>query len=639
MSTAVELVTLGVLLASMGGAIALERGRRISAAAYWIAGWMSAGIGGILVLVADELPRVAPLNHLLGSLFPFLLLAGSIALGDRRVPRWLLPAGLAIGLVRTLLAGAGLAPAAYAIALVLEIPAVAAAGVLAQRALPRGVAGPGERLVGPALVLLAVAGALHISWLMTGRDPATWLPVLWMIVTPVTVGVQIHATSEQARRALRRARDRLEERVRERTDELARANVALHAEINERRAAEALREQFARRVREAERLEALGRVSGGVAHDFNNLLGVILGNTRLCQSELPADTPAAPRLARIRAAAEHAAKLTDQMLLYAGKGSHDRKVVDVSRLVDDMEELLHASVSDGCSLEFELAPRMWVEADDTQLRQVVMNLVSNANEALADGRGRVRVTSFRRQLTAAELDDAHAPPGAAPGAYVCLEVTDTGRGMDAETRARIFEPFFTTKFSGRGLGLATVLGIARGHGGIVTLDTTPGRGTAVRVLVPAARNAVAPCAESGVSPHRHALPDRGCVLVVDDDEAVLEVARAFLERAGFRVLTACGGREGVRLFAACAGDIDAVLLDVAMPDVDGEQVFREIRRIRPGIPVALASGYGHELASERFAAPGVAAFVSKPYEPEGLVDALGAAIAGSEPAADRHAPV
>jgi CheY-like chemotaxis protein len=208
--------------------------------------------------------------------------------------------------------------------------------------------------------------------------------------------------------------------------------------------------------------------------------------------------------------------------------------------------------------------------------------------------------------------------------------------MDASTRARIFEPFFSTKFSGRGLGLATVLGIVRGHGGIVTLDTEPGRGTAVRVLVPAARGAAVE--RSGTDPARGASehPHRGCVLVVDDDEAILEVARAFLERAGYRVLTACGGREGVCRFERAADEIDAVLLDVAMPDVDGQQVFREMSRIRPGIPVALASGYGHGLAAERFPVPGIAAFVSKPYEPEALVEAIGCALAHAR---SRHTEV
>jgi CheY-like chemotaxis protein len=376
-------------------------------------------------------------------------------------------------------------------------------------------------------------------------------------------------------------------------------------------------------MHESARLESLGRLSGGIAHDFNNLLSVIPGNARLAEGDLgEGDAPLAGkvrgRLARIRTAGEHAALLTDQMLVYAGKAPTDRKVIDVSRSVEAMAELVRAALADGCTLVLDLEPGLWIEADETQVRQVVLNLVTNAGEALEDGRGRVELRTRRMHVEAADLEGAHgdAPPG--PGEYAVLEVSDSGCGMDAETRERIFDPFFTTKFTGRGMGLASVLGIVRAHGGATLLTSEPARGTRVRVLFPcvdggATSRVAEPSGDAG------AARGEGRILVVDDDPDVLDVACEFLRREGFEVRAARGGREAIEQLAADPDAIDAVVLDLSMPGLGGEGAFLEMREIRPALPIVLVSGFSEEFASERFAAPGVADFLRKPYAPEDLV--------------------
>ena len=332
----------------------------------------------------------------------------------------------------------------------------------------------------------------------------------------------------------------------------------------------------------------------------------------------------AARLSRIRAAAEHGARLTEQMLAYSGKSSLALKPIDLSHLVEEMADLLRASVSEHCHLELELAPRAPVEGDGTQLQQVLLNLVTNASEALDAREGRVAVRTGRTELDARDLADAVGAEGAAPGSYVFLEVTDDGPGMDEATRQRIFEPFFTTKFSGRGLGLAAVLGIVRAHRGVLRVRSEPGEGTAVCVLLPLPEGRAART-DAGI---RAAPGRRGTVLVVDDQESVVEVAQLMLLSAGHRVLAAVGGRAGIEDFRARAGEIDAVLLDLTMPDVDGEQVLLELQRLRPDVPVIIATGYDAGYVAERVRSR-VAGFVRKPYQPEEMLAQVDRALAPS----------
>jgi len=394
-------------------------------------------------------------------------------------------------------------------------------------------------------------------------------------------------------------------------------------DVTERRREQEQRRRLEQKVRETQRLESLGVLAGGIAHDFNNLLTVISGNAALANSELASPDALQKRLQRIRAAADYAVALTDQILTYAGKPSLRVTAFDIRQLVTGMLDLLRASVSPDCRIETDLHDDLSpVEGDTTQIRQVIMNLVTNASEALGATGGRIFLRTGQQYADSRYLGDSYAAGSSPrPGTYVYVEVSDDGPGIDIETQQRIFEPFFSTKFSGRGLGLAAVHGIVQAHGGVIKLTSTPGVATKFRVLLPCSERAIEAtvgAAASVASPPEAAAGSR--VLVVDDDEAVLHLAREFLERAGFRILTASGGEEALRVFRDRCDEIDAIVLDLSMPDVDGEQTFLEIRRMRPDVPVLVVSGFSEEMAAENFpATSGSARFLAKPYQAETLV--------------------
>lgn len=396
-------------------------------------------------------------------------------------------------------------------------------------------------------------------------------------------------------------------------------------DVTEQRAAEAERRRLEEGIRQGQKLESLGVLAGGIAHDFNNLLVAILGNAGVALVELPEGSPARPIIAEIGTAAERAADLTRQMLAYAGRGRFRVECLDLSEAVEEMGRLLHVSVAKSATTTFDLARDLPpIEADPTQVRQVAMNLIINASDAVSDAGGVIAVRTGCVAADRALLASTYLDDGLPAGTYVFLEVADTGVGMDEDTLQRLFDPFFTTKFTGRGLGLAAVLGIVRSHRGAVEVESEPGRGSRIRVLFPAA--------PEDVTGGAAALPDgtvgvaAGTVLVADDDDTVRRVARRILERAGFRVLGAADGREAIEVFRDHAAEVTAVLLDVTMPHVDGVDAFAELRRIDPGVRVVLTSGYDETEATAAFRDGGLAGFVQKPYRPEDLVTRVLAAI-------------
>jgi PAS domain S-box-containing protein len=407
-------------------------------------------------------------------------------------------------------------------------------------------------------------------------------------------------------------------------------------DITDRKRAEEEKRRLDLHMREVQRLESLGLLAGGVAHDFNNMLAVIRGNIRLARADLQSGASPHRRLDRIQSAQEHAAALTEQVLTYAGRASVKLRPVDLSRLTQEMLGLLEASMTEKGTLELDLAEDLpAIEGDVTQIRQVILNLVTNASEALGEEDGEVRVKTRLLAADAHLLSDCFGAPEPAAGEYVALEVSDTGEGMDPALNARIFEPFFTTKSSGSGLGLATVLGIVSAHRGVIRVANEPCGGTLFQVLIPpSARRA-----ESVHEVRELAAPASkgGRILVIDDESAVLELAREFLERSGFEVLTAAGGREAVEIFQAHNGEVDAVVLDVMISEGSAEGAFLEIRRICPDVPVVLISGYDKVNALEGFAAAGISSFLHKPFEFEELVENVCNAVASSA-SADSQAP-
>ncbi|HRY60873.1 MAG TPA: PAS domain S-box protein, partial [Candidatus Fermentibacter sp.] len=388
-------------------------------------------------------------------------------------------------------------------------------------------------------------------------------------------------------------------------------------DISDRRRIEDEKRMLDRQIQHSQKLESLGVLAGGIAHDFNNLLMGILGNAGLALMELPPESPVRRTIERLETAAMRAAELTNQLLAYSGRGKFMVEPVDMNRVIEEMVNLLQAAIPKNVVLRLDLAHELdMIEGDATQLRQIVMNLIMNAAEAIGERSGIITIATGMTYVDRPYLSGTYIDEDLPEGPYSFLEVSDTGCGMDEKIRAKIFDPFFTTKFTGRGLGLAAVLGIVRGHRGTLKVYSEPGRGSSFKILLPA----IGGRAANPQQQTDQATIGRGTtVLVVDDEETVRTVARLSLEKCGFGVLTAVDGRECTEIFRENAGRIDLVLLDMTMPHLNGEEAFRELRRIRPDIRVILSSGYNEMDAAGRFSGKGLAGFIQKPYRPVDLI--------------------
>jgi PAS domain S-box-containing protein len=371
----------------------------------------------------------------------------------------------------------------------------------------------------------------------------------------------------------------------------------------------------------AQKLESLGVLAGGVAHDFNNLLTGILGNASLALETLSPNNPARPMLREVLTASERAAHLTRQLLAYAGKGRFVIEPVNLSGLVREISGLIQTSIAKNVQLRLDLRDDVpLIQADSSQLQQIVMNLVINGAEAIGeDANGTVLVTTGIQNVDEQYLLSMLEVSELAPGRYISLEVHDSGCGMDEPTLCRIFDPFFTTKFTGRGLGLAAVQGIVQGHKGALKVYSRPGSGTTFKVLFPATEE----LAEPKPAPALHLRGKGELILVVDDEEIIRRTAKAMLERYGYTVVVADNGKEGVDLFSVLGDKVAAVLLDMTMPVMNGEEALRHMKMINPDIRVVLSSGYNEVEAIRRFTGKGIAGFIQKPYSSAGLAEKLG----------------
>ncbi len=395
--------------------------------------------------------------------------------------------------------------------------------------------------------------------------------------------------------------------------------ILIHArDITDQRQNELERRAMDAKLQQAQKLESLGVLAGGIAHDFNNLLMGIMGQVGLAMMEVPEDHPLNRRLRQVETAAQRAADLTRQLLAYSGRGRFLVEPLALSRLVEEMGELLATVISKKALIEYHFAPDLPpIEGDATQIRQVLMNLITNASDALGDHPGRIRIT------TGTLLCEPETPvlAGSAPsGEAVFLEVADTGVGMEEATLQRIFDPFFTTKFTGRGLGLAAVLGIVRGHHGAIQVHSRPGEGTSFRLLFPPAQREQPQDVpiRTGSQPYF----GHGTILVVDDEEAVRNVAAHSLERSGFTVRTARDGREGLTRYQAEAPEIRMLVLDLTMPEMSGEEVLAALRSgggAGAKVPILISSGYSTAHLAPEFQRHGQVAFLQKPYGPKDLL--------------------
>ncbi len=404
--------------------------------------------------------------------------------------------------------------------------------------------------------------------------------------------------------------------------------VTVAKDISDLKRSEEEKRSLELQIQQTQKLESLGVLAGGIAHDFNNLLMGILGNAEMLRCDLPAESPAAAGLQEVEIAALRAADLAKQLLAYAGKGRFLIQAFDVNDLIREMSQLLETSISRKITLELRFTePLPAIRGDATQIRQVVMNLIINASDAIGDRSGLVVVRTGLQKVENEIWDDNYFLERISDGLYVFFEVEDNGCGMSEDTRQRIFDPFFTTKFTGRGLGLAATLGIIRSHKGAIAVKSVEGKGTTFRVLIPATEAVAAKPVVSPVSvapapvPAVAAVPQipepvqdaKGLILLADDEVAIRSLAVKMLKRCGYDLILATDGQEAVRLFEERQQDISLVVLDLTMPRMSGEEAFQAIRRLDPEVPVLISSGFDENETMARFVGAERVAYLQKPF--------------------------
>jgi len=398
-------------------------------------------------------------------------------------------------------------------------------------------------------------------------------------------------------------------------------------DVTARKVAEAERARLAERMQQTQKMESLGVLAGGIAHDFNNLLTAILGNANLLESEVAPDSPASESLQAIEAASRHAAELCRQMLAYSGQGWFIVEPLDLSRQAAEIVDLARASVPRSVHVTPCLAESLpTVTADPVQLKQAVMNLVTNAAEAIGEREGTITITTGVDTLAPGDLASRTLVGHVGPGRHVVIEVADTGPGMDAALLNRIFDPFFTTRFAGRGLGLSATLGIVRKHKGAVEVRSEPGRGSVFRILVPTIEPDTSRPTPTATTSTAEPWTESGTVLVVDDDPTVRRVATKVAQKCGFKTLKAADGAEAIAVFRAHAEEISCVILDLTMPEMDGDQVLQSIRTIRADVPVIIASGHSESELLDRTKSTEHVLTLAKPYHIDQLATRLREAV-------------
>ncbi len=387
---------------------------------------------------------------------------------------------------------------------------------------------------------------------------------------------------------------------------------------------EAQKRQLEEELRQSQKMEALGRLAGGVAHDFNNLLTVIKGHSELITERLPAKDPLLGSGHQIRKAADRAASLTRQMLAFSRRQALEPTVFDMNSLVADMYKLLKRLIHEDIEFTFRAGESLGrIKADTGQIEQVLLNLAVNASDAMPRG-GKLVIET---KNVVVDPDAVKSRPTVEPGLYVMLAVTDTGVGMSAETKARIFEPFFTTKASGKGtgLGLATVYGVVKQSGGFIWVDSAPGKGSRFEVYLPRVEQTITPNPSERLEPVRARAA--GTVLLAEDEEAVRMLAFEFLAAAGYRVYVAPDGERALEIAESLNEPIHALVTDVVMPKMRGPELAKRLQATRPDMKVVFMSGYLEQHDGEDFT--GSASFLQKPFSKDILVRQVNAALTGA----------
>lgn len=362
------------------------------------------------------------------------------------------------------------------------------------------------------------------------------------------------------------------------------------------------RKRMEEQLRQAQKMESISTLAGGIAHQFNNALSVITGNLELLTMSLPENSVYDENIEPIKKSSYRMSNLTSQLLAYARGGRYNPKTVSLSAFISDTLPLIRHGISPVIQIEHDLMhSKVNIETDLTQMQMVLSAVATNAAEAI-EGPGRIRIITVEKEI---ELNH----PYLAPGRYVCLTIEDDGKGMDEKTKNRMFEPFFTTNFQGRGLGMAAVYGIIQNHGGWVSVESELGSGTVVNIYLPVVGAAeedvkeIAPQLEKGT----------GTILVIEDESLILEVCRTMLEQLSYNVLEAKTGAEAIKVARDFDGDIDLAILDIGLPDMDGDKLYPFLKEERKDLKVIVCSGYSIDGPAQEILDAGAHGFLQKPY--------------------------
>lgn len=368
-------------------------------------------------------------------------------------------------------------------------------------------------------------------------------------------------------------------------------------------------------LQQAQKMEAIATLAGGIAHEFNNTLVGITGNIDLLQIDLPEEKSISKYTERMRASANRMAHLTDQLLAYARGGKYQPKNISLTDFVQDTLPSMKQSIDPSIHIETDLPNDIEnVESDITQMQMVLSAILNNSVEAIKD-QGRIRILVKNEEI---EEEFAKNRPGFKPGNYVSLIVEDDGKGMDKETRGKIFDPFFTTKFQGRGLGMAAVYGIVKNHGGWIYVDSELGKGTVVRIYLPAIKVQM----KKPEKARMELTKGTETILVIEDEDVVIEVILTMLKRLGYHVLLAKTGTEAINISKGFDGVIHLAILDIKLPDMGGEKVYQFIKEARPNLKVIVCSGYAIDGPAQELLGAGAQGFIQKPFSYTTLSDKL-----------------
>lgn len=396
-------------------------------------------------------------------------------------------------------------------------------------------------------------------------------------------------------------------------------------DISDRKKAEEERVKLETQIQHSQKLESLGILAGGIAHDFNNLLMGIVGNADLLLMDLEEHSPHRKKAKHIKAASRRLAELTNQLLAYSGRGAFLIDRVNLSQITDEMVNLLNTIISKKAVLHFNFPRELpTIKADVTQIRQIVMNLITNASDALGKESGEIFLNTGTVEIDNDFDKKLKLIEKVKPGNYVFLEVRDTGCGMEQETLSKIFDPFFTTKFIGHGLGLAAVLGIVRSHKGSLSVDSVKDKGTSIKIFFPTADDENTANPGSAVPILHTSLSKRKTkhILIVDDEITMRSVTKTMLEKFDYGASLATNGNEALIQLRDNIDSFAAVLLDINMPEKDGRETLIEIRKLSKSIPVILTSGYTALDATKDFPAGSFSAFIQKPFGPKELIETI-----------------